>query len=300
MTFCRCALLELWTEGTAPFELSQLLAYRRGERELVERHLQGIENENLRQLLTSMIDLNSINRRSAEDYLDQERGRLFPEYFYSFLQSYLQMFSSLQIMSPDDKILRLHTDINFCIKVLTASAVTSDLTPDNEESHHSIINEEKTDSETCVNMPAEQDGLILIITVVTSCIRGLQHSNTMICSLEILQKLSKYTTSETILDRILPYIVCGLRPSFSCYFYALAFYVQLHLAQNSSAKVQVQAIETLTTCLSMVKEIPRSDANVFPEYILPAITKLANCEESAVIVRVAFARNIGRRFNIKT
>ncbi|KAL9899748.1 vacuolar protein sorting 15 [Glossina fuscipes fuscipes] len=269
-----CALLELWTEGTAPFELSQLLAYRRGERELVERHLQGIENENLRQLLTSMIDLNSANRKSAEDYLDQERGRLFPEYFYSFLQSYLQMFSSLQIMSPDDKILRLHSDINHCILVLTASTATSDLTPDNEGSHHSITNEEKTDSETCVNMPAEQDGLILIITVVTSCIRGLQHSNTMICSLEILQKLSKYTTSETILDRILPYI--------------------LHLAQNSSAKVQVQAIETLTTCLSMVKEIPRSDANVFPEYILPAITKLANCEESAVIVRVAFARNIAK------
>uniref|UniRef100_A0A1A9WUR9 Uncharacterized protein n=1 Tax=Glossina brevipalpis TaxID=37001 RepID=A0A1A9WUR9_9MUSC len=40
-----CALLELWTEGTAPFELSQLLAYRRGERELFEKHLQGIEME---------------------------------------------------------------------------------------------------------------------------------------------------------------------------------------------------------------------------------------------------------------
>lgn len=63
--------------------------------------------------------------------------------------------------------------------------------------------------------------------------------------------------------------------------------------QTSSTKVQVQAIDTLTNCLSMVKDIPLSDANVFPEYILPSITKLADCEHSAVIVRVAFARNIG-------
>lgn len=55
----------------------------------------------------------------------------------------------------------------------------------------------------------------------------------------------------------------------------------------------MQAIDTLTNCLGMVKDIPLSDANVFPEYILPSITKLADCEHSAVIVRVAFARNIG-------
>ena len=153
-----------------------------------------------------MIDLNSINRKSAEDYLDQERGRLFPEYFYSFLQSYLQMFSSTPIMSPDDKIMRLHTDINHCIKFLT-SGECSDLSPESETADEKQFEVEKTDSESCTNMSPDQDGLILIITVVTSCIRGLKHSNTKICSLEILQKLSKYTTSETILDRILPYIV---------------------------------------------------------------------------------------------
>lgn len=217
--------MELWTEGTAPFELSQLLAYRRGERELVEKHLQGIENERLRNLLASMIDLNSICRKSAEDYLDQERGRLFPEYFYSFLQSYLQMFSSSPIMSPDDKIVRLHSDINHCIKVLT-SGQCADLTPESEggtEEKYDIakeledIDEEKKDAESCANVAPDQDGLILIITVVTSCIRGLKHSNTKICSLEILQKLSKYTTSETILDRILPYIVSkGIQIYINC------------------------------------------------------------------------------------
>ncbi|XP_034112956.1 phosphoinositide 3-kinase regulatory subunit 4 [Drosophila albomicans] len=261
-----CALLELWTEGTAPFELSQLLAYRAGDRELVKKHLAGIENERLRNLLASMIDINSLNRKSAEDYLDQERGKLFPEYFYSFLQSYLQMFSSTPIMSPDDKIQCLHKDIGHCIKVLTQA---EDLTPSEDDEEHQT--EEKKDPKRCERLPPEQDGLILIITVVTSCTRGLKQSNTKIAALQLLQKLSKYTTSETILDRILPYI--------------------LNLAEHSPAKVQVQAIETLTACLSMVKDIPRSDANVFPEYILPYITDLAS-DSSAVIVRVAFARNI--------
>ncbi|XP_034485161.1 phosphoinositide 3-kinase regulatory subunit 4 [Drosophila innubila] len=261
-----CALLELWTEGTAPFELSQLLAYRAGDRELVKKHLAGIENERLRNLLASMIDIDSLNRKSAEDYLDQERKKLFPEYFYSFLISYLQMFSSTPIMSADAKIQWLNKDIGHCIKVLTQAG---DLTPSEED--ESKQNQEKRDPVRCERLPPEEDGLILIITVVTSCIRGLKQSNTKIAALQLLEKLSKYTTSETILDRILPYI--------------------LYLANKSPAKVQVQAIETLTACLNMVKDIPRSDANVFPEYILTFITDLTT-DTCAVIVRVAIARNI--------
>lgn len=42
----------------------------------------------------------------------------------------------------------------------------------------------------------------------------------------------------------------------------------------------------------MVKEIPRSDANIFPEYILPAIAPLST--DPSVIVRVSYARNIGK------
>lgn len=75
--FCyfRCALLELWSEGTAPFEFSQLLAYRAGESELVQKHLDQLENENLRSLIASMISLKSEDRKSAEIYLDEEKGR---------------------------------------------------------------------------------------------------------------------------------------------------------------------------------------------------------------------------------
>lgn len=186
-----CALLELWIEGTAPFEFSQLLAYRSGDQDLVSKHLQGIDNDHLRNLISSMLHRNPKERKSAEIYLDQERGRLFPEYFYSFLQSYLQIFSSTPILPPDDKIVRLYSDIGQIIKILTEENKNG---PDN-------------------------DGLIIITTVVTSCIRGLMHCNSKLCSLEILHHLAEFTTSETILDRILPYIVITFLNSIIIYIF---------------------------------------------------------------------------------
>lgn len=237
-----CALLELWTEGTAtaPFEFSQLLTYRNGENELVLKHLKSIEDENLRNLFSSMLSINPKERKSAEIYLDMERDRLFPEYFYSFLQSLIPiMFSSVPTMPCDDKILRLHSDIEQIIEIITK------------------------DSD-------DEDSLILVTTLVTSCIRGLNYCNSKINCLEILHRLAQHTSSETILDRILPYII--------------------HLSQDISANVRVAALNTLTSCLCMVKSLPRSDANIFPEYVLPSISPLAT--DFSTTVRIAYAQNI--------
>ncbi|XP_053669300.1 phosphoinositide 3-kinase regulatory subunit 4 [Anopheles marshallii] len=248
-----CALLELWTEGTAPFEFSQLLAYRRGEVDLVQKHLDGIENERLRELVESMLSLDARERKSAELYLDQDRGKLFPEYFYSFLQSYLQMFSTVPVVPADEKVSRLHSDIGQIIKILTGNEREQTVEPELEASE-----------------PSDDDGLILITSVVTSCIRGLSFCRSKLLSLEILQALAENTTSETILDRILPYI--------------------LHLAQDAAPRVRVCSLNTLTRCLRMVRKLPRSDANVFPEYILPAIASLAT--DCSTFVRMTYARNI--------
>uniref|UniRef100_A0A182LU23 non-specific serine/threonine protein kinase n=1 Tax=Anopheles culicifacies TaxID=139723 RepID=A0A182LU23_9DIPT len=249
-----CALLELWTEGTAPFEFSQLLAYRRGEKDLVQKHLDSIENERLRELVESMLSLDAQERKSAELYLDYERGKLFPEYFYSFLQSYLQMFSTVPVVPPDEKVARLHSDIGQIIKILTGNdrePVEDDRGPEHREA-------------------SDDDGLILITSVVTSCIRGLSFCRSKLLALEILQALAENTTSETILDRILPYI--------------------LHLAQDAAPRVRVCSLNTLTRCLRMVRKLPRSDANVFPEYILPSIAPLAT--DGSTFVRMTYARNI--------
>ena len=46
-------------------------------------------------------------RLSAEEYLVQQKGKAFPEYFYTFLKLYLQRYATSPILSPDDRIARL-------------------------------------------------------------------------------------------------------------------------------------------------------------------------------------------------
>lgn len=161
--------------------------------ELVAKHLRGVENDHLRDMIASMISLNPKERKSAELYLDEEKGRLFPEYFYSFLQPYIQIFSSIPLMSPDDKVMRFSSDIDQIVELLAKQP--------NDWTRNGGGGDNKTRAEFT------NEGLIIITALVTSCIRGLQHCVTKLRCLEILQQLATHSESETILDRILPYIV---------------------------------------------------------------------------------------------
>lgn len=140
-----------------------------------------------------MIEIDPSKRLSAEDYLAKERGKLFPEYFFTFLQSYMLIFSATPILSPDEKILRLKSDIGNIFKFLGPIK------------HSYEDHDEKSDLGKCEK--GESEGLVIIISLVTSCIRGLHDCSSKLCSLEILLELSNHANGETILDRILPYIV---------------------------------------------------------------------------------------------
>ena len=95
-----CVLIELFTESP-PFSFAQLLAYRAGE---YEPDLSKIEDGDVRALLQHMIQRDPSLRRSANHYLSEEKGRVFPKFFYSFTQSYMQIFSTDPTMLPDHKI----------------------------------------------------------------------------------------------------------------------------------------------------------------------------------------------------
>ncbi|XP_076177459.1 vacuolar protein sorting 15 isoform X1 [Ptiloglossa arizonensis] len=335
-----CALTELYNEGHPPFDFSQLLAYRNNEYS-VSKHLDTIEDSGIRELLASMLERNPGNRKSAEIYLSQARRIIFPEYFYSFLQSYMLIFSAAPILSPDEKINRLKKDIGNIINILKAEdnekmknntkATESwksnqfensvELTKDDSKENtimegdsdqsfdKSDLNQVETktvsiqdiksksqrnqqleakvpeDEKHKLNVESEKkttlcpeplEGLVIITQLVTSCIRGLHHSQSKLQSLEILLELAENTSDETILDRILPYI--------------------FHLVHDLAPRVRVSAIHTLTKCLHLVKSIPPSDVNIFPEYILPGLAHITH--DDAVIVRAAYAENIAHLAHI--
>ncbi|KAJ8321097.1 hypothetical protein KUTeg_002684 [Tegillarca granosa] len=98
-----CVITELFTEGTAPFDLSQLLAYRKGEYS-PWKVLEKIEDSSIRDLVRHMMQKDPVHRLSAEEYMIQQRGKAFPEYFYTFLKLYIQRFAQAPILPPDDRI----------------------------------------------------------------------------------------------------------------------------------------------------------------------------------------------------
>lgn len=106
------------------------------------------------------------------------------------------IFSATPILPPDEKIMRLHQDIGYIISIFNGenSQFDRDITP----TENNVKEEHKTN---------DNDGLIIITSLVTSCIRGLHHCMSKMNCLDILLQLAAHTSSETILDRILPYIV---------------------------------------------------------------------------------------------
>ncbi|XP_071440948.1 phosphoinositide 3-kinase regulatory subunit 4 [Hetaerina americana] len=289
-----CALTELFNEGHPPFDFSQLLSYRNGEYS-AWKHLEKIEDSGIRELLRSMMEKDASLRLSAEVYLDQQRGKVFPEYFYSFLQSYMLIFSAVPIISLDEKVSRLKKDIKNIVKILkpdpeSQQSEKRDSCAEGKKESEDAEKEdvegisggrENKDSENC--LPSENalmansesdssEGLVIVASLVTSCVRGVHHCNSKLSVLEVLLELSAHTSSETVLDRILPYI--------------------FHLLHDPFPRVRVMAIHTLTKCLSLVKLVPCSDANIFPEYVLPNLAMVIHDE--AVMVRAAYAENIAQ------
>ncbi|XP_065848432.1 serine/threonine-protein kinase VPS15 [Euphorbia lathyris] len=82
-----CVIAELFLEGQQLFELSQLLAYRRGQYD-PSQHLEKIPDCGIRKMILHMIQLEPEARFSAESYLQNYAAVVFPAYFSPFLHNF--------------------------------------------------------------------------------------------------------------------------------------------------------------------------------------------------------------------
>uniref|UniRef100_A0A8I6A033 non-specific serine/threonine protein kinase n=1 Tax=Rattus norvegicus TaxID=10116 RepID=A0A8I6A033_RAT len=241
-----CVIAELFTEGVPLFDLSQLLAYRNGHF-FPEQVLNKIEDRSIRELVTQMIQREPGQRLEADDYLKQQRGNAFPEVFYTFLQPYMAQFAKETFLSADERILVIRKDLGNIIHNLCG---------------HDLP--EKAEGES------KASGLVVLVSVITSCLQTLKSCDSKLAALELILHLAPRLSVEILLDRITPYL--------------------LHFSNNSVPRVRAEALRTLTKVLALVQEVPRNDVNIYPEYILPGIAHLA--QDDATIVRLAYAENI--------
>uniref|UniRef100_A0A671SAF9 non-specific serine/threonine protein kinase n=1 Tax=Sinocyclocheilus anshuiensis TaxID=1608454 RepID=A0A671SAF9_9TELE len=250
-----CVIAELFTEGVPLFDLSQLLAYRKGHFQ-TEQVLMKIEDRSIRELVAQMVQREPEKRLTAEEYLKQQRGKAFPEIFYTFLQPYMAQFAKETFQSADERVLVIRKNLENILNNLCSGGLTG-----------KTEKQEKASQELSLS---KEQGLVVLVSVITSCLQTLRFCDSKLAALELILHLAGRLNVEIVLDRITPYL--------------------LHFCNDSMPRVRAEAVRTLTKVLALVKEVPRNDVNIYPEYILPGIAHLA--QDEATIVRLAYAENI--------
>ncbi|KAL6633375.1 hypothetical protein ACP70R_026046 [Stipagrostis hirtigluma subsp. patula] len=114
------------------------------------------------------------------------------------------------------------------------------------------------------------EGMILLASLVCSCIRSVKKPELRRASLILLKISSTYIDDDSRLQLVVPYVIAML--------------------SDPVAIVRCAALETLCDVLCLVQDFPISDAVIFPEYILPMLSLLPDDTEESV--RVCYASNI--------
>lgn len=232
-----CIIAELFTDGTSPFDFAQLLAFREGKY-YPSSCLSKIDDRHVKSLVEHMIQKDPSKRYTAEQYLSKWKGKAFPVEFYSHLKKYLGRFCEPPLLSADQTINLLHTDLPAMIRDL----------PEWETS----------------------ESLITVAAITLSCLRKLKYCSGKLRSIEIIVELAKHLTSHDILERIIPYL--------------------MEMVRDKMPRVRASAFQALAKCAALVESVPRSEVNIFSEYIFPGSSQLS--QDEAVFVRQTYASHI--------
>lgn len=262
-----CVIAEVFLE-TPIFSLSQMFKYRRGEYDPVISHLSRIPDQGLREMLSSMIQPDPQKRYSAEQYLQFYKGKIFPEYFYSFLHQYMELITDptsgrapvtgiyKNLGEADDRIDRVFHDFDKIAYFLgyqeqknatQISRFTPRLglglfpvrlnIPNNE--HFASIG----------TQPLTDDGTLIFLTLIAGSLRNTARTASKIRACDLLLAFSEKLTDEAKLDRVLPYLMT--------------------LLNDDIDLVAIAALRSITQLLALVTIVTPVNAHVFPEYIMP-------------------------------
>ncbi|KAL1969167.1 hypothetical protein VTN77DRAFT_421 [Rasamsonia byssochlamydoides] len=281
-----CVIAELFLESPI-FTLSQLYKYRKGEFSPEHSHLTKIEDQNIRELVLHMIQIDPESRYSAEEYLNFWRHKAFPDYFYSFLHQYMSLITEPasgrahidaetgNMGESDDRIDRIYLDFDkisyFLGSTSRNSKDGSKLTTPRLTSHALPVHLDIPNYRHETSNLEPQDGALIFLTVVVANIRNTAKASARVKACDLLLAFAERVPDEAKLDRILPYVII--------------------LLNDRSDIVKVAAIRTLAQLLSMVQVVSPVNAYLFPEYIFPRLQPFIPSSNSnpSPMVRAAYA-----------
>ncbi|KAL7627508.1 Serine/threonine-protein kinase [Parahypoxylon ruwenzoriense] len=264
-----CVIAELFLE-TPIFSLSQMFKYRRGEYDPVISHLSRIPDQGLREMLSSMIQLDPQKRYSAEQYLDFYKKKVFPEYFYNFLHQYMELItdpssgrapisgSLKNLGEADERIDRVFYDFDKISYFLgyqddRESSQLAHFTPRLGLGLFPVRlnipgNEHFTSAR---RQPPTDDGTLIFLTLVAASLRNTARAASKVRACDVLLAFSERLSDEAKLDRVLPYLMT--------------------LLNDDVDLVAIAALRSVTQLLALVTVVTPVNAHVFPEYIMPRL-----------------------------
>ena len=288
-----CVIAELFLESPI-FSLSQLYKYRKGEYDPEYGYLNKIQDKDVRELVSHMIQLEPESRYSAEEYLNFWRRKAFPEYFYSFLHQYMGLITdpssgrapvlpeTANFGEADDRIDRVFHDfdkISYFLGYETGQPPDSadvefygdsggliPLQVDLPNNRHRATN---------IGKKPVDDGSLIFLTLVVSSLRNTARATARLRACELMLAFAERITDEAKLDRVLPYVVA--------------------LLNDCADIVKVAAIRTLAQLLAMINVVSPVNAHVFTEYIRPRLQQFISSASSKAtpLVRSTYALCLG-------
>lgn len=268
-----CVIAEMFLENPI-FSLSQIFRYRSGEYSPEHTQLNKISDPDVRDMVLNMIELDPEKRYNADQHLSFYKGKIFPDYFESFLHQYMMDLtepsstqpdfglSASNLLESDDKIDRVWQDfdkISYFLGYETSPKMAKQ-TP----GQYSLTRSKRKDPKTGTS---QHDGTLVFLTLVSASLRSSMKASSRLKACDLFVAFSERLPDEVKLDRVVPYIVT--------------------LLTDASETVQVSAIRTLSTIFEMVDVVSPINAFIFPEYIFPKLRTLVTSESA--LVRAAYA-----------
>lgn len=223
-----CVIAELFLEAPI-FSLSQLYKYRKGEYDPEHGYLSKIQDGDIRELVSHMIQLEPESRYSAEEYLNFWRHKAFPGYFYSFLHQYMGVITdpssgrapvlpeTANFGEADDRIDRVYYDFDKISYFLgyEEGKIQNSLNPGLQPASDEVIPVQidipnnRHQAMATGRRPVD-DGSLIFLTLVVSSLRNTARSAARIRACDLMLAFAERITDEAKLDRILPYVVAML------------------------------------------------------------------------------------------
>ena len=223
-----CVIAELFLEAPI-FSLSQLYKYRKGEYDPNFGYLSKIQDKEVREMVSHMIQLEPESRFSAEEYLKFWRRKAFPEYFYSFLHQYMGLITdpssgrepvlpqTANFGEADDRIDRVYYDFD---KISYFLGYDNEKLQENARPDADVFSEglipvqidvpNNRHEATTVGRRPVDDGSLIFLTLVVSSLRNTARSTARVRACDLMLAFAERITDEAKLDRVLPYVVAML------------------------------------------------------------------------------------------